>query len=103
MEQNNQNDDSKRNPTEQSEGADQPLLYDVNGLTGESKKNYDEYMELLNKYEQDDHLTHADIYHLYPQEIAFPDGYHDSRFFNLVAYNTKISRPARISNKNIHA
>jgi hypothetical protein len=32
MDQNNNNEESKRNPTEQSEGADQQLLSDVGNL-----------------------------------------------------------------------
>jgi hypothetical protein len=29
----------------------------------------------------------VDIVHMYPGEIAFPNGYYDSRFFNLVGFN----------------
>jgi hypothetical protein len=46
-------------------------------------------IDVLNTYTENPELTCADIYHLYPKELAYPDGYFDSRFFTLVCFNTK--------------
>lgn len=43
---------------------------------------------LANYYSENEDLESFDILHLYPGEIAFPDGYIEARFFNLVGYNT---------------
>ena len=52
-------------------------------------KEVREQIEILDKYQVDDTLKAFDIFHLYPGELAYPDGYQDSRFFNLVGFNTK--------------
>ena len=52
-------------------------------------KEVREQIEILDKYQVDDTLKAFDILHLYPGELAYPDGYQDSRFFNLVGFNTK--------------
>jgi len=45
-------------------------------------------IEILNKYEEVDKLYSFNILHLYPKELAFPNGYYDSNFFELIAFNT---------------
>jgi len=83
-------------PEPQSGAADETLLGEVDA----AEKNYKEYIDFLNKYAQNDKLTHADIFHLYPGRIAYPDGYHDSRFFTLVGFNTKLMQKRVMNNKD---
>jgi hypothetical protein len=48
--------------------------------------------ELFNRYKEDTKLSEADIFHLYDtgEECMKDDsGYHDSRHFRLVAFNTE--------------
>jgi len=52
-------------------------------------KSVQEYVEILDQYADDPALAVFDIFHLYPGKLAAPDGYYDSRFFRLVAFNTK--------------
>ena len=46
-------------------------------------------IDILNNYAWNDDLSEFDIIHLYPGEIAYPDGYYDARFFEAVIFNTK--------------
>jgi hypothetical protein len=46
-----------------------------------------EYVDVLAKYADAPSLSSFDILHLYPKEIAAPNGYFDSRFFELVGFN----------------
>lgn len=48
-----------------------------------------EYIDILDEYEINDNLKEFDIFHMYPREIAYPEGYYDSRFFDLIGYNTE--------------
>jgi hypothetical protein len=48
-----------------------------------------DYLDAIDKYTENRGLSCFDILHMYPGEIAYPDGYYDSRFFRLVAFNTK--------------
>ena len=52
-------------------------------------KEVQEHIDILNKYTENDKLYQADIFHFYPKELAFPDGFYDARFFELIAFNTK--------------
>lgn len=52
-------------------------------------KEVQEYVDFLSSYKENDELKEFDIFHLYPKEIAFPNGCYDSRFFDLVGFNTK--------------
>lgn len=48
--------------------------------------------EIFNCYKENDNLSEADIFHLYDtgeECIVDNSGYHDSRHFNLVAFNSK--------------
>jgi len=47
------------------------------------------YAKVLDNYKKSDSLEQFDIFHMYPGNICFPDGYYDSRFFKLVGFNTK--------------
>ena len=46
----------------------------------------------LNHYADTDTLDRFDIVHLYPQELAYPDGFYDSRWFRLVGYNEDLEQ-----------
>lgn len=46
-------------------------------------------IDVLNQYEWDENLESFNIIHLYPLDIAFPDGYYDARKFRLIAFNIK--------------
>lgn len=61
----------------------------------EAKKNYENQIEVLDSYEINNSLEEANIFHLYAKENAFPNGYFDSKFFDLHIYNTE-SREKRI-------
>lgn len=52
-------------------------------------KEVQECLDVLKKYNLNENLTTYDIFHLYPKELAYPNGYYDSRFFELFGYNTK--------------
>jgi len=59
-----------------------------------------ERIDLLDKYTINSKLEYADIFHLYPKEIAFPDGFYDSRFFTLVCFNTAKNEKRIIDNRD---
>lgn len=43
----------------------------------------------LHLYEVNDDLIECNIVHMYPSGLAYPDGYVDSRFFELRMYNSE--------------
>ena len=45
-------------------------------------------IDFLSEYNVNEYLDSFHIIHLYPMEIAYPNGYYDSRFFEVVGYNT---------------
>lgn len=45
-------------------------------------------IDVLEMYTESDALIEFHILHLYPEGISFPNGYYDSRFFNLIGFNT---------------
>jgi hypothetical protein len=52
----------------------------------------DEVQEAINVfslYVENDDLALFNIVHLYKTEIAYPNGYYDSMFFDLVLFNTR--------------
>lgn len=49
----------------------------------EVQKNID----FLDTYKQVDNLSEINCLHMYPKELAYPNGYYDSRFFELWAFN----------------
>jgi len=46
-------------------------------------------LAILDKYKPTKNLDQFDILHLYPMGLAFPTGYYDSRYFNLIGFNTQ--------------
>jgi len=42
---------------------------------------------VLNTYTENKDLKEFDCVHMYPEELAFPNGYYDSRFFKLIGFN----------------
>ncbi len=52
------------------------------GLPNEVHK----YLETLEECEWDDELDEFNILHLYPGEVCYPNGYYDSRFFEVIGY-----------------
>jgi len=44
-------------------------------------------IDYLSKYKLDDTQKEFNILHMYPQELAFPNGFYDSMFFNLHLFN----------------
>ena len=51
-------------------------------------KEVQAFIDVLSDYKENNQLEQFDILHLYPKEIAYPNGYYDSRFFELVGFNT---------------
>ena len=45
------------------------------------------HIKFLSEYKEFDGLKEFNILQLYPMGLCYPDGYYDSRWFNLVAYN----------------
>jgi hypothetical protein len=54
------------------------------------------YLDVLDKYTEDNDINEFSILHMYPQELAYPNGYYDSRFFELVGYNTEMMKFRRL-------
>ncbi|HEY8365049.1 MAG TPA: hypothetical protein VIK84_05705 [Haloplasmataceae bacterium] len=53
-------------------------------------KEVQDKINVLNKYTIDKNLSEFDIFHLYPEnKPAYPNGFYDSRFFELWGFNTK--------------
>lgn len=52
-------------------------------------KDVQDKIDVLAKYKETMDLKTFHIIHLYPKKVAWPDGYYDSRFFDLVCFNTK--------------
>ena len=48
-----------------------------------------ERIKVLDTYGVWEGLNRFDILHLYPKELAYPNGYYDSRFFECVGFNTE--------------
>jgi hypothetical protein len=45
--------------------------------------------EVNTRYTENDKIQEFHILHLYPKELAYPNGFYDSQFFNLVGFNTE--------------
>lgn len=45
-------------------------------------------VDVLEDYEYNPRLEKFNILHMYPGELAYPNGFYDSRFFLLVGFNT---------------
>jgi hypothetical protein len=50
-------------------------------------KEVKKYIEHLNDYKENVDLNKFTIFHLYSVRFAYPNGYSDSKFFDLVGYN----------------
>ncbi len=53
----------------------------------ESSEKIKKCIDFLDEYEENPKLEEFHILHMYPKENAYPDGYHDSKFFDLVIFN----------------
>lgn len=64
-------------------------------------KEVQEKLDVLKLYDLNTELTEYNIFHLYPKGLAYPHGYYDSMFFNLVGYNSETMeyREIRISDE----
>lgn len=47
------------------------------------------FVNFLKEYKFNESLDVCHILHMYPGTLAYPNGYYDSRFFELVIYNTQ--------------
>lgn len=55
----------------------------------EYRPEVQEYIDFIEKeYTVNTELKTFHILHMYPGEVAYPNGYYDSRFFDLVLFNT---------------
>ncbi|MDA3855377.1 MAG: hypothetical protein PF569_03900 [Candidatus Woesearchaeota archaeon] len=57
-------------------------------------------INLLDKYTLNSDLKEFNVIHLYPKDIAYPDGYYDSRFFDLHCFNTNKQEKCIIENRD---
>jgi hypothetical protein len=46
-------------------------------------------IDFLKEYKENKMIQFFNILHLYPKTLAYPNGYYDSRNFELVGYDTK--------------
>ena len=53
-------------------------------------KEVQERLKILDAYVWNESLKAFDILHLYDDGLAYPDGYYDARFFNLIGFNTEL-------------
>ncbi len=51
-------------------------------------KQVQKHIDYLNRYEDNNHADEFNIIHMYPKELAYPNGYYDSMFFDLHCFNT---------------
>ena len=47
------------------------------------------YADVLTKYAENNELKLFHILHMYPGKLAYKNGYYDSKFFELIGYNTE--------------
>ena len=59
-----------------------------------------ERINILESYTVDDQLKTFEIVHMYPREFAFPNGYYDSKFFDLVLFNIETKTKRTIHNRD---
>lgn len=66
------------------------------------QENYEKQIAVLEKYKQVDVLERCNILHLYDtkQECFENDGYYDSRFFELWAFNSKTNEKKFLGRKD---
>lgn len=57
-------------------------------------------IDVLNTYKVVDTLKEFNILHMYPKEIAYPNGYYDSCFFDAVLFNTVTMEKCVIPNRD---
>lgn len=62
--------------------------------------NYKKQISILDKYTINPNLLVGNIFHIYPKDIAFPDGFHDSRFFDLWLFNSETMEKRLIENRD---
>lgn len=44
-------------------------------------------INILKKYKENPELNEFDIIHMYPDGLAYPNGFYDCQFFNVVGFN----------------
>jgi hypothetical protein len=49
-------------------------------------KEVQERIDFLNKYTENKELNRFCIIHMYPKEIAYPNGYYDAKFADIVGF-----------------
>lgn len=59
-----------------------------------------EYIDYLDEYRVNDNLAVFDIIHMYPKGLAYPDGYYDSQFFDMVLFNTSTKEKRTVENRD---
>ncbi len=65
----------------------------------DKEQNRKEYLDILDTYKENESLQTANIFHVYPtNEEAYPNGFYDSQFFNIVFYNTETMEKRTLKN-----
>jgi hypothetical protein len=54
-------------------------------------KEVQEIVDRLNDYQEVSALSEINLIHMYPLEIAYPNGYYDSKFFQAIGYRFESS------------
>ena len=62
-------------------------------------KEVKEKIAIINEYEVSETLNKFNILHLYPGELCYPDGFYDSRFFELIGFNTQLMKKRNLGNR----
>ena len=63
-------------------------------------KEVQKHLDILNEYTEVKHFINFDILHMYPGEMAYPNGYYDSCFFDAVLFNTVTMEKCVIPNRD---
>ena len=58
------------------------------------------FIDFLDEYTENDTLETCHIMHLHPKGLAYPNGYYDSQFFELVIYNTETMQKRNVGKRD---
>lgn len=58
------------------------------------------HIDYLDTYKEYHALEVFNLIHMYPKELAYPNGYYDSRFFDLVLFNEEIKEKRTVEGRD---
>ena len=63
-------------------------------------KEVTEHINILYDYAINEHLKSFHILHMYPKEIAYPNGYYDSRFAEVIGFNCDLMEKRNLGKRD---